>query len=110
MKTSKTKKHLKLKNKKHKKHKKLLSSPSSEGCGPCSQPFTSSVSISAHTTPLMWNNCPRFPDFGKEVKRSYPIHEYCYDCRRLVKGCKGWKVTRKFNCTRAKWYKRVKAE
>lgn len=49
----------------------------------------------------------RFPDFGKEVKRAYEIHENCYDCRRLVKGCKGWKVTRKFMCSRVKWYKIV---
>jgi hypothetical protein len=59
---------------------------------------------------VIWSQCPRFPDFGKEVRRSSPIHEFCYDCKRFVHGCKGRSPKVKFHCKRVKWYKRVEAK
>jgi len=54
-------------------------------------------------------NFPRFPDFGKEVRRSYEVSEICYDCMRFADGCKGWKAKREFACERLKLYRRVEA-
>jgi len=51
---------------------------------------------------------PTFPDFGKEVRRWYPVHEYCYDCKKFVEGCNGWNPRKKFECVKAKWYPKVK--
>jgi len=53
------------------------------------------------------SKCPKFPDFGKEVRREYEVSSLCYDCKRFVKGCKGWKAARKFECLKRKPYKPV---
>jgi hypothetical protein len=57
----------------------------------------------------IWKTSPKFPDFGKEVRRSFAVHEFCFDCVRFVRGCKGWRAKRKFECPKVKWYKKVKA-
>jgi len=31
----------------------------------------------------------RFPNFGREVRRSFAVHEDCYDCAEFYQGCKG---------------------
>jgi len=54
-------------------------------------------------------NFPRFPDFGKEVHRSYEVSEICYDCMRFMDGCKGWRAKREFACKRLKLYRQVEA-
>jgi hypothetical protein len=55
------------------------------------------------------SQCPKFPEFGKEVRRSFAVSHLCYDCVRFIDGCKGWKATKKFECPKVKWYKKVKA-
>jgi len=29
------------------------------------------------------------PEFGKELKRGFEVHENCYDCADFYDGCKG---------------------
>lgn len=53
--------------------------------------------------------CPIFSEFGKEAHRSYPVHEYCYDCKKFIKGCNGWNPRKKFECRKVKWCKKIKA-
>ena len=44
------------------------------------------------------SRCPlqRFPDFGKELRRPFEVHELCYDCAEFYgaghgeRGCDGW--------------------
>lgn len=55
------------------------------------------------------SKCPRFPDFGKEVRRSFEVHANCYDCKKFAKGCKGWEAKKKFECTKIRLYKRIEA-
>jgi len=55
------------------------------------------------------SKCPRFSDFGKEVRRSFDVHEFCYDCIRFVEGCKGWPARCTFACKKQKRYKRIRA-
>jgi hypothetical protein len=50
-----------------------------------------------------------FPEFGKEVHRPYPVHEYCYDCKKFIEGCNGWNPRKRFQCVKAKWYGKVEA-
>ncbi len=46
----------------------------------------------------------RFPDFGKEVRRSFEAHELCYDCAEFYgaghgeHGCDGWPASRELRC------------
>jgi hypothetical protein len=40
----------------------------------------------------------RFPDFSKELKRSFPIHENCYDCAEFYDGCNAWPESKVFRC------------
>ena len=46
----------------------------------------------------MNNGFQRFPDFGKEVKRPFPVHENCYDCAEFYDGCNAWPVRKEFRC------------
>ena len=39
-----------------------------------------------------------FPDFGKELKRPFEVHEHCYDCAELYHGCNAWPTARQFAC------------
>jgi hypothetical protein len=39
-----------------------------------------------------------FPEFGKELQRSFEVHENCYDCAAFYDGCKGWRASRDFDC------------
>ena len=46
----------------------------------------------------------RFPDFGKELQRSFEVHENCYNCAefygpgRGVVGCNAWPAAKEFAC------------
>ena len=46
----------------------------------------------------------RFPDFGKELRRPFEVHENCYDCAEFygpghgAMGCQGWRASRGFAC------------
>lgn len=40
----------------------------------------------------------RFPDFGKELKRPFPVHESCYDCAEFYDGCNAWPESKAFTC------------
>ena len=40
----------------------------------------------------------RFPEFGKELKRPFEVHENCYDCADFYGDCKGWRASRAFAC------------
>ncbi len=40
----------------------------------------------------------RFPDFGKEVRRPFEVHENCSDCAGFYDGCQGWPDSRPFDC------------
>jgi hypothetical protein len=42
----------------------------------------------------------RFPDFGKELRRPFAVHENCYDCADFYDGCTGWRASREFDCHR----------
>ena len=39
-----------------------------------------------------------FPEFGKELKRPFEVHENCYDCADFYDDCKGWRASRGFAC------------
>lgn len=39
-----------------------------------------------------------FPEFGKELRRPFEVHENCYDCAEFYEGCKGWRASRDFAC------------
>jgi len=39
-----------------------------------------------------------FPEFGKELRRPFEVHENCYDCARFYDGCEGWRASRDFEC------------
>ena len=40
----------------------------------------------------------RFPDFGRELRRPFAVHENCYDCAGFYEGCKVWPAAREFAC------------
>jgi len=50
--------------------------------------------------------CPlqRFPDFGKELRRPFEVHELCYDCVEFYgpghgeHGCGGWPASQELRC------------
>jgi len=39
-----------------------------------------------------------FPDFGKELRRPFEIHEFCYDCAGFYDGCPAWPARKRFAC------------
>ena len=39
-----------------------------------------------------------FPEFGKELRRAFEVHENCYDCTEFYYGCEGWRASRVFAC------------
>ena len=55
------------------------------------------------------SKCSKSSDFGKEVRRTFLVHEYCYDCKKFVNGCKGWAAKREFECSKIQLYKRIEA-
>jgi hypothetical protein len=38
------------------------------------------------------------PDCGKELQRTFEVHENGYDCADFYDGCKGWRALRDFEC------------
>ena len=42
----------------------------------------------------MSNGLKRFPGFGRELKREYPVHEVCYDCAEFYDGCNAWPASK----------------
>lgn len=40
----------------------------------------------------------RFPDFGADLRRDYPVHENCYDCAAIYDGCDAWPAAKGFSC------------
>ena len=40
----------------------------------------------------------RFPDFGKELRRPFAVHELCYDCAAFYDACPSWPAAKKFAC------------
>ena len=40
----------------------------------------------------------RFPDFGKDLMRPFPVHENCHDCAEFYDGCKAWPESKTFRC------------
>jgi len=40
----------------------------------------------------------RFPKFGNELERGFPVHENCYDCVEFYNGCDAWPENRAFQC------------
>jgi hypothetical protein len=38
------------------------------------------------------------PGFGKELKRSFEVHEHCFDCAEFYDGCPAWPAAREFAC------------
>ena len=40
----------------------------------------------------------RFPDFGRELRRPFAVHENCYDCAGFYDGCTAWPAARDFAC------------
>jgi len=44
------------------------------------------------------------PEFGKELRRPFPVHENCYDCAEFygpghgVPGCNAWPASKDFAC------------
>jgi hypothetical protein len=42
----------------------------------------------------------RFPDFGKELKRPFAVHENCCDCAAFFDGCEGSRASRGGTCGR----------
>jgi hypothetical protein len=42
----------------------------------------------------------RFPDFAKDAKRPFAVHENCYDCAAFYGGCEGWRAPAEFRCDR----------
>ena len=41
----------------------------------------------------------RFPDFGRELRRPFAVHENCYDCAGFYDGCDAWPESRPFDST-----------
>ena len=39
-----------------------------------------------------------FPEFGKELRRGFEVHEKCYDCAEFFHGCNGWPVGKSGRC------------
>jgi len=39
-----------------------------------------------------------YPDFGKELQRSFGVHENCYNCAGFYDGCVAWPAEREFAC------------
>jgi len=39
-----------------------------------------------------------FPEFGEQLRRSFEIHENCFDCADFYDGCGGWRASRDFAC------------
>lgn len=39
-----------------------------------------------------------FPNFGKELKRPFTVHETCYDCAEFYDGCGAWPTEKTFAC------------
>jgi hypothetical protein len=39
-----------------------------------------------------------FPEFGKQLRRSFELHENCLDCADFYDGCGGWRASRGFAC------------
>ena len=46
----------------------------------------------------MTSGFQRFPDFGKKVRRSFTVHDNCYDCAAFYEGCKAWPAAKGFKC------------
>ena len=42
--------------------------------------------------------CKRFPEFGKELGRGFPVHAACYDCVEFYDGCDAWPEGKPFSC------------
>jgi len=40
----------------------------------------------------------KFPEFGKELQRSFEVHEFCYDCAGFYDGCRAWPARKRFAC------------
>jgi len=40
----------------------------------------------------------RFPKFGHELERGFPVHETCYDCVEFYNGCNAWPENKAFQC------------
>ena len=40
----------------------------------------------------------RFPEFGKELKRRFPVHENCYDGEDFHNGGESWPASKPFAC------------
>ena len=38
------------------------------------------------------------PNFGKELRRDFEVHENCYDCADFYDGCPAWRASRDFAC------------
>lgn len=38
------------------------------------------------------------PDFGREVRRPFEVHENCYDCVEFYDGCNAWLASKEFHC------------
>jgi len=38
------------------------------------------------------------PEFGKELKRPFEVHENCYDCGEFYDACEGWRASKDFTC------------
>lgn len=66
-----------------------------------------SVMVSETNNNVFSSKVPRFSEFGKEIRRSFAVHECCYDCKRFVDGCRGWSAKRVFTCEKIQLYKRV---
>ena len=40
----------------------------------------------------------KFPDFDKDIRRPFAVHEYCYDCAEFYHGCNAWPGSKSFDC------------
>jgi hypothetical protein len=40
----------------------------------------------------------RFPEFGKELRRPFQVHENCFDCTEFHDGCNAWPESKPFDC------------
>jgi len=45
-----------------------------------------------------------FPNFGRELKKAFPVHENCYNCAGFYEGCEGWRAASEFGCS---YYQRL---
>ena len=46
----------------------------------------------------MSNGLTRFPDFGKELRRPFAVHDRCCDCAEFYGGCNAWPESTAFCC------------